>query len=215
MGLLTGLTDAIGLTDSKAGERAAAAAQFNPYNIQTSFGGVDYDRQNRLFSSNLDPRLTGLSGGYLNELGGVSPEQTLSLFRQQAAPFNEQMLLGNENRLFSQGRMDFSPEYQEFGQTRGLYDAILNQDMGFQLQAAQEADRRRAALLGQIGGIQGMEMGLFSPAQQMGALGAGGQQMGAQLGMQGSMNTQNFLGSLLGGGLMGYGAGGGFNKLIG
>ena len=77
-----------------------------------------------------------------------------------------------------------------------------------QLQARDWANAQRSALLGQIGGIQGMEMGLFSPAQQMGAIGASGQQMGAQMMMQGSMNTQSFVNSLVGGGMMGWAAGG-------
>ena len=210
MGLLTSITDAIGLTDSKAGERAAAAAQFNPYNINTSFGGVDYDRATRTFSSQLDPRLSGLMGGYMGELGQIDPRQQLSLFRQQAAPFEQAQSQALENRLFSQGRLDASQEYAPGGAMRGLFDSFQQADLMRQMQARDWANAQRAALLGQIGGIQGMEMGLFSPAQQMGALGAGGQQMGAQMMMQGSMNTQNFLGSLIGGSMMGLGAGGAF-----
>ena len=242
MGLLTGFTDALGLTDSGAAAEAAAMAQFKPYNINTTFGGVNYtaptgpqitsyetvpdgfggvtkkpiwsEATPGEFSTSLDPRLLGLSTAAMNELGQINPAQQLSLFRQQAAPFEEQQRLGLENRLFAQGRLDHSQVDQPGGIRRGLFDAQANADMMRQLQARDWANQQRAALLGQIGTIQGMEQGLFGPAMGMGQLGQAGSTAAAQMMMQGSMNTQNFFGSLLGGGLMGFGAGGGFNKLF-
>ena len=189
MGLLTGITDAIGLTDSKAGQRAADAARFNPYNINTTFGGIDYDPHTRMFTSSIDPRLSRYAGGLMGEIGGINPNQQLDLYRQLSAPYEQAQYQNLENRLFSQGRLGAGMEYQPGGSMRGLFDSFQQADLMRQTQAYDWANAQRNAILGQIAGIQGMEMGLFSPAQQMGAIGAQGQIAGGQMMLSNSQFT--------------------------
>lgn len=321
MGVLTDLTDFVGLTDTEAAERAAEAAKFDPYNITSTFGGVRFEEDENKFYSSIDPTLNtlagiqreealrnwgaspyvsramsmfgdklapaygpstadarkraigqlrmqdpsvGLQSQLLGELSAIDPRQQLNLFRQMAAPFEEQQRLGLENRLFAQGLMGASTVDKPGGARRSLFDAQAQADLMRQTQAMDWANQqrqsvlgqygnlrgldmarrqqalgeygtlqgmrqqekaqdlagygalqglesqRRASMLGQLGIIPGMEMGLFNPAMGFGQLGAAGNQAAASAIMQGNMATQNFLGSVLGGGLMGFGAGGGF-----
>lgn len=358
MGILTDFTDFVGLTDSDAAAQAAQAAQFKPYNITTSVGGIQYDPERRMFTSSLGGQYYGLGEtlanealfGYgddetaqlrqaalnrmtrstrptdtwgarqaalaeygrpdpnayqqqmflagsespsqniqrrlLSQAGNIDPQQQLDLYRQMSAPFEEQQRLNLENRLFAQGRLGASAVDRPGGERRSLFDAQAQADLMRQTQAMDWANQQRGALLGQFGGLRaddraqraqelgaygdlarldmarrqqalgaygtlegmsrqaqaqdlgmfgalqgleqqrqaallqnmgiipGMEMGLFNPAMGMGQLGAAGQQASANAMMQGSMNTTNFFGSLIGGGLMGFGAGGGFNNLF-
>lgn len=211
MGLLTDITDAFGLTDSKAGEEAAKMAQFNPYNIRSSYGSLDYDRANRTFTSSMDPRLQGITSGLFSRYGQVSPEQQLSLFRQQAAPFNEQAMLNLENRLFSQGRLDHSALDQPGGARRGLFDSILNQDLQFQLMAEQQAQQAQNNYLNQILGLTGLEQNLFNAGMGMGQIGIQGQIAGANAYLSNSQFTADMTKQIvdsIAGGAMQYFTGG-------
>ncbi len=60
MGVLTDLTDFVGLTDTEAAQRAAEAAKFDPYNITSTFGGVRFEEDENKFYSSLDPTLATL-----------------------------------------------------------------------------------------------------------------------------------------------------------
>lgn len=183
---------------------AADAAEFKPYNIQSSYGDLAFDPATRTFTSSLDPGLARLQSSYRSRLGSVSPAQELSLFRQQAAPYNEAAALNLENRLFSQGRLDHSQVYQPGGAMRGLFDAQAQQDLAFQQQAISNAMAREAQLYNQYTGLFAPEQSLFNMGMGMGNIGMQGQLQQSQLRGQEAQYMPNLMSSLLGGGLMGF-----------
>ena len=206
MGLLDGAFDALGLTPDMSG--AINAAAFDPYNIQTSYGGANYDAENRLFSTSLNPALQGVMGGLQEQYGQINPEQQLNLMRERAQPYNEAMGQGIENRLFSQGLLGASKEYQPGGQMRGFFDSVMNQDMGFQLSAQQQAQQQQTNLLNQIFGLAGLENNLFGQQQQFGALQTGAGANQASLMAQQAMAVPNLVGNIISGGVQGAAMGG-------
>lgn len=141
---------------------ALEAAKFNPVNTQGLFGGVSWNPQTRTFSSNLDPRLTGIQNTLFSQFGQANPEAEYALMQQMAAPYREQQMLGLENRLFSQGLLGASMVDQPGGARRSLFDAFANQDLGMQQQAIQSARTNQINLLNQIFGLQNMENSLFA-----------------------------------------------------
>ena len=182
---------------------ATAAAQFNPYNIQSSYGSLNYDPTNRLFTSAIDPQIQGSVDRLWSQYGQISPEQQLSLFRQQAAPFNEAQSLGLENRLFSQGRLDHSQVDQPGGARRSLFDSFANQDFGFQQQATAQSQQAQTNFINQILGLMAPEQNLFNAGMGLGQIGAQGQIAGAniqgQAGLQQQQLGYNIFNDILGG----------------
>jgi len=187
---------------------AQAKAEFNPYNINASYGSLAYDPSNRTFTSQMDPRLSGIQSGLFSQYGQVSPEQQLSLFRQQAQPYNEAAYQGLENRLFSQGRLDASQEYGAGGAMRGLFDSFANQDLQFQQMAAQQAQAQQMNYLNQILGIGSMEQNLFNAGMGMGQIGMQGQLQQSNLQAQQDAFLPNALFGLGGAALGGWARGG-------
>ena len=96
-----GLTDALGLTTNPY--IGADMAAYNPYNVQTGYGGAGYNPTNRTFQSGLSPEYQAMRQGLFGEMNNLSSDNYLSLLRQRAAPGNEAAYQGLENRLFSQG----------------------------------------------------------------------------------------------------------------
>ena len=205
-GIVDTTLDVLGLSPDLSG--AIGQAQFNPYNIQSSAGSLNYDPNSRSFNSQLNPQLSNIQRGLFSQFGQANPEQQLSLFRQQAAPFNEAQSLGLENRLFSQGRLDHSQVDQPGGARRGLFDAQLNQDFGFQQQAQQQSQQQQMALIQQLLGINSLESGLFSQGQGFGQIQQQGNTTAAGLQAQQDSFGPNAFFGLLGAGLGGYAAGG-------
>ena len=179
MGLSLNPFTGFGLLEPDLGE-AQQAAEFNPYNINASYGSLAYDPESRTFTSSMSPELMGIQQGLFSQYGQISPEQQLSLFREQAAPYNQAASQQLENRLFSQGRLDASQEYQPGGAMRGLFDAQANQDLQFQMMSAQQAQAQQMNYLNQILGIGSMEQNLFNAGMGMG-----------QIGMQGQLQQSN------------------------
>lgn len=200
--LLGGAADFLGLTPDLSG--AAQSAQFNPYNINQSFGSLSYDPSSRSFSSSLSPELSGIQSGLFSQYGQVNPQQQLSLFRQQAAPFNEQMGQDIENRLFSQGMLGASRPYEEGGQMRGFWDSVQNQDFGFQQQAQQSSQQAQMNYLQQLLGLGNLEQGLFGNVANLGSVQTGAGANVANIQATQGMALPNLIGSAIGGAAQGY-----------
>ncbi len=151
--------------------------------------------ENRLFAQGL------MGASTVDDPGGARR----SLFDAQA-----QADLMRQTQAVDWANRERQQALNQYGMLQGMRQQEAAQDLaGYGALQGLES-QRRASMLGQLGIIPGMEMGLFSPAMGFGQLGASGQQAAASAIMQGNMATQNFLGSVLGGGLMGFGAGGGF-----
>ena len=230
MGLLSGITDAIGLTNVSGMESAANAATQStmPWDLYTSYGsvtrgapgmggtgsaslfggGIGAAPGGRALTTNVDPRWTDYQNSLFSQMGSISPDEQLALMRQQAAPYNEAASLGLENRLFSQGRLDHSQPYQAGGAMRGLWDAQLNQDLSFQQQAQQQAWQREQQLLGSLLSSYGPEQALLAQSFGGGAAAGQGGMQGAQILSQSAMQMPNLMSSLLGGATMGWAMGG-------
>jgi len=196
------LFQTLGLAPDLSG--AIAGAKFDPYNIQTGMGGLRYDEGSRTFTSQLDPALQATRQGLLSQYGQIDPAQQLSLYRQQAQPYEEQQRLGLESRLFSQGQLGHSAVDRPGGARRSLFDAQAQADLQRQAMAQQWAQQQQQGILGQLQGIQGFEKGLFGMGQGMGQLGMQGQQMQTQLRQQQAMAIPDLMQSLLGGAAMGF-----------
>lgn len=210
MGLFSPITDALGLTNDPG--EAAGMAQYNPYNINASYGNVDYDPASRTFTSQLDPRMQQMQQSLFGEFGNYNADNYLSLLRQRAAPQNEANYQGLENRLFSQGRLDHSQAYQPGGAMRGLFDAQAQQDLGFQIGADEWAMNQRSNLMDQMGWFNQLESGLWNPLAQQGQIGAAGQRTAAGIyGNQQQFNsamTHDIYKQIAGGIMGGIGLGG-------
>ena len=196
-----------GLLEPDMGE-AQAQAEFKPYNINASYGSLGYDPSSRTFTSQLSPELMGIQSGLFSQYGQINPEQQLSLFREQAAPFNQAASQNLENRLFSQGRLDASQEYAPGGAMRGLFDSFANQDLQFQQMAAQQAQAQQMNYLNQILGLGNFEQNLFNAGLGAGQIGMQGQLQQSQLQAQQDAFLPNALWGLGGAALGGWASGG-------
>lgn len=187
MGLFSGITDALGITTDPS--KYSDMAQFNPYNIESTYGSLAYDPTSRTFTSSLSPEMQGIQQGLFSQYGQSGAGDYLNLMRQQAAPYNEAMGQGIENRMFSQGLTGASKEYQPGGQMRGFWDSVMNQDMGFQLQADQMAQQNQMNLLNQLFSISNLQNSLFNAGQGMGGLQVTGAGNAAKVGGSIAMNN--------------------------
>lgn len=202
------ITDTIGMTNVRRMEEAADAARFSPYNIQSGYGSLTYDPSQRLFTSSVSPDVQRLQDRYLLGLERISPQSELGIMREQAQPYNEALMTGMENRLFSQGRLDHSQVYAPGGPMRGLFDAMLNQDLIFQQQARQNAWAREQQLLRNYMGLFAPEQNLFQAGMGMGQIGMQGQMTGANILAESSEQLPKAMDSIIGG-IMTYMMGGG------
>ena len=188
---------------------AINAAKFDPFNIQTSFGSATYDEESRTFTSGLGEDYGAIQDSLVNQLKQIDPAQQLALFRQQAQPYNEQMGLNLENRLFSQGLTQASGVDQPLGARRSLFDSFANQDLQFQQLAQQQALQQQTGLMNQLFGLNQMEQGLFAPQATFGGLQTGaGSNQAAIMAQEASM-IPNLVGNFLGGSMASFGGGGG------
>ena len=206
MGLLSGVSDALGLTPDLSG--AIGAAAFDPFNIQTSFGSATYDEDSRTFTSGLGEDYGAIQDSLVNQLKQIDPAQQLALFRQQAQPYNEQQGLNLENRLFSQGLTQASGVDEPLGARRSLFDSFANQDLQFQQLAQQQALQQQTGLMNQLFGLNQMEQGLFAPQATFGQIqtGAGANQAGLMA--QQASFLPNLVGNIIAGGVQGAAMGG-------
>ena len=196
-----GLTDSLGLTTNPY--IGADMAAYDPYAINTGYGGAAYDAQNRRFQSSLSPQYQQLQQGLFNQYNSYDPNNYLSLMRQRAAPGNQANYQGLENRLFSQGRLDHSQVYEPGGAMRGLFDAQQQQDLGFQLSADQMSNQFQNSIMDRLFGLAGLEKSLYDPLYQQGSLdvqasGNAAQAFSNQAG-QNQSGITGIVGSVLGG----------------
>ena len=187
MALFSGITDALGLTTDP--DKYSQMAQFNPYNIRSSYGSLAYDPSTRTFTSSVNPEISRLQSQFLSRMGQTSPESELGLFRQMAEPYNRAASEGLENRLFSQGRLDHSQVYEPGGAMRGLYDAFSQQDLGFQQRALANSRAEEQRLMDNYRSLFGFDTSLFNMGQGMGSLQVQGAGNAAQVGAGVSMSN--------------------------
>jgi len=96
---------------------SAPSVEFNPANISSGSGSVNYDKGTNTFNAELDPRLKqiqeglfGAGSSFLGELDSFNPDEfganVTDRLRRLAAPKESQDRLNQENRLFSQGLLN-------------------------------------------------------------------------------------------------------------
>lgn len=206
MGLLSGVADFLGLTPDI--DPALSQLQFQPFNVQTSAGGVQFDPTQRLFTTELAPELQALRQQTLSGLGQINPAQTLGLLRQQAQPIEQQQRLNLESRLFSQGRLGASSAFTDTGEMGALLRAQQGADVQRQLLAEQLGMQQRQNLFGQLGTLTDIEQSLFAPSLQAGAQESAVGQARANILAGQAQSTSNLIGNLLSGAAIGFATGG-------
>lgn len=167
-----------------AADSAAAAAQFDPMNINTGIGTVT--AQDGTVTTQLSPELQALrdqlygqAGQGLQAFQTFDPNQAAGLFTNQlaalAAPQEQQQRLSNENRLMQQGLLDSTlginrtgnllQQQNLAGQSRALQGqqfgqqqqrGIFDQAMGF-LNAGTNLDTLAANQLSPFASIGGAQ----------------------------------------------------------
>jgi hypothetical protein len=159
------------------GEQGYEQSQFVPFSVTSSLGGVQGTAEGG-FDMNLSPeqqaiqdRLFGMSGSFLDELGGDPLERQQALYEQIRAiqrPEEERQQLALENRLLGQGRLGLmtsqyggSPEQfaQALAQEQARNEAFYN------AYGQSQADRQQA--YGLASGLMGLG---YMPQQQLGEL---------------------------------------------
>ena len=159
------------------GEQGYEQSQFVPFSVTSSLGGVQGTAEGG-FDMNLSPeqqamqdRLFGMSGSFLDELGGDPLERQQALYEQIRAiqrPEEERQNLALENRLLGQGRLGLmtsqyggSPEQfaQALAQEQARNEAFYN------AYGQSQADRQQA--YGLASGLMGLG---YVPQQQLSEL---------------------------------------------
>ena len=159
------------------GEQGYEQSQFVPFSVTSSLGGVQGTAEGG-FDMNLSPeqqaiqdRLFGMSGSFLDELGGDPLERQQALYEQIRAiqrPEEERQQLALENRLLGQGRLGLmtsqyggSPEQfaQALAQEQARNEAFYN------AYGQSQADRQQA--YGLASGLMGLG---YVPQQQLSEL---------------------------------------------
>jgi len=156
------------------GEQGYEQSQFVPFSVTSSLGGVQGTAEGG-FDMNLSPeqqaiqdRLFGMSGSFLDELGGDPLERQQALYEQIRAiqrPEEERQQLALENRLLGQGRLGLmtsqyggSPEQfaQALAQEQARNEAFYN------AYGQSQADRQQA--YGLASGLLGLG---YKPQQEL------------------------------------------------
>jgi len=159
------------------GEQGYEQSQFVPFSVTSSLGGVQGTAEGG-FDMNLSPeqqaiqdRLFGMSGSFLDELGGDPLERQQALYEQIRAiqrPEEERQQLALENRLLGQGRLGLmtsqyggSPEQfaQALAQEQARNEAFYN------AYGQSQDDRQQAYNL--ASGLMGLG---YKPQQELGSL---------------------------------------------
>lgn len=159
------------------GTQAVEGSRFQPFSVTSSLGGVQgtaeggYDMNLSEEQQALQDRLFGMSGGFLDELGGDPLERQQALYEQIRTiqrPEEERQQLALENRLLGQGRLGLmtsqyggSPEQfaQALAQEQARNEAFYN------AYGQSQADRQQA--YGLASGLMGLG---YMPQQQLGEL---------------------------------------------
>ena len=129
MGLLSSITDAIGLTDTGAMEAAAQAAQFNPYNVESSYGSLGYNPATRTFTSSISPDIQRLQAQQLFRAGSTDP--ALAQLQRgffTGATAEDPRLSALQSRYFDQlGQVSPTQELDLFRQQAAPYNQAASQ----------------------------------------------------------------------------------------
>ena len=156
------------------GQQGYDQSQFVPFGVTSSLGGVQGTAEGG-FDMNLSPdqqamqdRLFGMSGSFLDEMGGDPFERQQALYEQIRGlqrPNEERQRLELENRLRGQGRLGLmtsqyggSPE--QFAQDMALGEA--RNQAAYQAYGQSQADRQQS--FGLASGL--MNLG-YMPQQQL------------------------------------------------
>jgi hypothetical protein len=159
------------------GEQGYEQSQFVPFSVTSSTGGIQGNAEGG-FDMNLSEeqqamqdRLFGMSGGFLDELGGDPLDRQKALYEQIRgiqSPEEERQRLELENRLRGQGRLGLmtaqyggSPE--QFAQA--LAQEQARNEAAYQAYGQSQADRQQA--FGLASGLMGLG---YVPQQQLGEL---------------------------------------------
>lgn len=156
------------------GTQAVEGSRFQPFSVTSSLGGVQGTAEGG-FGMALSPeqqamqdRLFGMSGGFLDELGGDPLERQKALYEQLRAiqsPEEERQRLALEERLLGQGRLGLmtdryggSPEQfaQSLAQEQARNEAFYN------AYGQSQADRQQA--FGLASGLMGLG---YMPQQEL------------------------------------------------
>ncbi len=159
------------------GTQAVEGSRFQPFSVTSSLGGIQGTAEGG-FDMNLSPeqqaiqdRLFGMSGSFLDELGGDPLERQQALYEQIRAiqrPEEERQQLALENRLLGQGRLGLmtsqyggSPEQfaQALAQEQARNEAFYN------AYGQSQDDRQQAYNL--ASGLMGLG---YKPQQELGSL---------------------------------------------
>tara|TARA_R110000744_G_scaffold97568_1_gene188525 strand:- start:947 stop:1804 length:858 start_codon:yes stop_codon:yes gene_type:complete len=159
------------------GQQGYDQSQFVPFGVTSSLGGVQGTAEGG-FDMNLSPdqqamqdRLFGMSGSFLDEMGGDPFERQQALYEQIRGlqrPNEERQRLELENRLRGQGRLGLmtsqyggSPE--QFAQDMALGET--RNQAAYQAYGQSQADRQQS--FGLASGLMGLG---YKPQQELGSL---------------------------------------------
>ena len=159
------------------GEQGYEQSQFVPFSVTSSTGGIQgtaeggFDMNLSEEQQAMQDRLFGMSGGFLDELGGDPLDRQKALYEQIRgiqSPEEERQRLELENRLRGQGRLGLmtaqyggSPE--QFAQA--LAQEQARNEAAYQAYGQSQADREQA--FGLASGLMGLG---YVPQQQLGEL---------------------------------------------
>ena len=188
------------------GTQAVEGSRFQPFSVTSNLGGVQGTAEGG-FDMTLSPeqqamqdRLFGMSGGFLDELGGDPLERQKALYEQLRAiqsPEEERQRLALEERLLGQGRLGLmtdryggSPEQfaQSLAQEQARNEAFYN------AYGQSQADRQQA--FGLASGLMGLGYvpqqqlsELYKTATPTASLAQSGRETGAELNVKSMLKT--------------------------
>ena len=159
------------------GQQGYDQSQFVPFSVTSSLGGVQgtaeggFDMNLSEDQQAMQDRLFGMSGSFLDEMGGDPFERQQALYEQIRGlqrPNEERQRLELENRLRGQGRLGLmtsqyggSPE--QFAQDMALGEA--RNQAAYQAYGQSQADRQQS--FGLASGLMGLG---YKPQQELGSL---------------------------------------------
>lgn len=188
------------------GEQGYEQSQFVPFSVTSSLGGVQGTAEGG-FDMNLSPeqqamqdRLFGMSGSFLDELGGDPLERQKALYEQLRAiqsPEEERQRLALEERLLGQGRLGLMTD--RYGGTPEQFAQALAQEQArneafYNAYGQSQADRRQSydlasGLMG-LGYVPQQELSkLIQIATPLSAQAQSGRETGATLNVKTMLQT--------------------------
>lgn len=159
------------------GDASVEASRFQPFSVTSSLGGADVNEQGG-FDMNLSEeqqalqdRLFGMTGGFLDELGGDPLDRQKALYEQIRgiqSPEEERQRLELENRLRGQGRLGLMTS--QYGGSPEQFALELAKEQArneaaYQAYGQSQADRQQA--FGLAGGLMGLG---YKPQQELSSL---------------------------------------------